>query len=54
MYTCTHSYPILGVGDFVNADDVVVILETDKVSVDVRAPESGEILEIFAEEGGYC
>ena len=36
-------------GDFVNADDVVVVLETDKVSVDVRAQESGIILEIMGE-----
>lgn len=36
-------------GDFVNADDVVVVLETDKVSVDVRAPESGAIVEILGE-----
>jgi 2-oxoglutarate dehydrogenase E2 component (dihydrolipoamide succinyltransferase) len=36
------------VGDFVKEDDVVVILETDKVSVDVRAPHSGKIVEVFA------
>jgi 2-oxoglutarate dehydrogenase E2 component (dihydrolipoamide succinyltransferase) len=36
-------------GDYVNADDVVVVLETDKVSVDVRAPESGSIVEILGE-----
>jgi len=36
-------------GDYVQADDVVVILETDKVSVDVRAPESGAIVEILGE-----
>ena len=31
------------VGDYVEMDDVVVVLETDKVSVDVRAPASGVI-----------
>lgn len=36
-------------GDYVEADDVVVILETDKVSVDVRAPEAGAIVEILGE-----
>jgi len=36
-------------GDYVHADDVVVVLETDKVSVDVRAPESGAIVEILGE-----
>jgi len=36
-------------GDIVQADDVVVVLETDKVSVDVRAPEGGALVEILAE-----
>jgi 2-oxoglutarate dehydrogenase E2 component (dihydrolipoamide succinyltransferase) len=38
-----------GPGDYVHADDVVVVLETDKVSVDVRAPEGGKIVEILGE-----
>lgn len=36
-------------GDTVQADDVIVVLETDKVSVDVRAPEAGALVEILAE-----
>ena len=36
-------------GDYVHADDVVVVLETDKVSVDVRAPEGGKVVEILGE-----
>ena len=36
-------------GDYVNEEDVVLVLETDKVSVDVRAPESGKIVEILGE-----
>jgi 2-oxoglutarate dehydrogenase E2 component (dihydrolipoamide succinyltransferase) len=36
-------------GDYVQTDDVVVVLETDKVSVDVRAPEAGALVEIFGE-----
>jgi 2-oxoglutarate dehydrogenase E2 component (dihydrolipoamide succinyltransferase) len=36
-------------GDFVNVDDVVVVLETDKVSVDVRAPVAGALVEILGE-----
>ena len=36
-------------GDYVEADDVVVVLETDKVSVDVRAPEGGALVEILGE-----
>lgn len=36
-------------GDYVEADDVVVVLETDKVSVDIRAPEAGAVVEILGE-----
>lgn len=36
-------------GEYVRTDDVVVVLETDKVSVDVRAPESGALVEILGE-----
>lgn len=39
----------VGPGDYVEADDVVVVLETDKVSVDVRAPEGGAVVEIMGE-----
>jgi len=36
-------------GDYVQTDDVVVVLETDKVSVDVRAPEGGSLVEVLGE-----
>ncbi len=39
------------VGDPVAADEPVVSLETDKVSVDVPAPSAGVLSEIAAEEG---
>jgi len=39
----------LAPGDFVNVDDVVVVLETDKVSVDVRSPTSGALVEVLGE-----
>jgi len=39
----------VGPGDYVEADDVVIVLETDKVSVDVRANESGKIVDILGE-----
>eukprot|EP00571_Detonula_confervacea_P010764 CAMPEP_0172297244 /NCGR_PEP_ID=MMETSP1058-20130122/342_1 /TAXON_ID=83371 /ORGANISM="Detonula confervacea, Strain CCMP 353" /LENGTH=444 /DNA_ID=CAMNT_0013006373 /DNA_START=49 /DNA_END=1383 /DNA_ORIENTATION=+ len=39
----------VGPGDYVFEDDVVIVLETDKVSVDVRAPEGGKVLEILGE-----
>lgn len=61
--TCCHQVPGLGdsitegvivdlpvaPGDYVNVDDVVVVLETDKVSVDIRAEEAGALVEIFGE-----
>jgi len=37
----------VGPGDFVETDEVVLVLETDKVSVDVRASEAGKIVEIL-------
>lgn len=36
-------------GDYVQTDDVVVVLETDKVSVDVRAPQGGVLVEVLGE-----
>ena len=36
-------------GDYIAKDDVLVIIETDKVSVDVRASESGVIVNHMAE-----
>jgi len=39
----------VGPGDYVEADDVVIVLETDKVSVDVRANEAGKIVDILGE-----
>ncbi|MEM1105270.1 MAG: 2-oxoglutarate dehydrogenase complex dihydrolipoyllysine-residue succinyltransferase [Pseudomonadota bacterium] len=38
-------------GDMVSKDDVLVELETDKVSVEVPAPEDGTLSEIIAQEG---
>jgi 2-oxoglutarate dehydrogenase E2 component (dihydrolipoamide succinyltransferase) len=36
-------------GEYVQTDDVVVVLETDKVSVDVRAPVAGRLVEVLGE-----
>jgi len=36
-------------GDYVQSDEVVLILETDKVSIDVRASEGGALVEILGE-----
>ena len=39
----------VGPGDFLQVDDVVLVLETDKVSVDVRAPVAGALVEVLGE-----
>ena len=39
------------VGDTVEQDEVIVIIETDKVSVDIRAPAAGKITSQLAKEG---
>ena len=39
------------VGDVVNMDDVIAEIETDKVTSEVKAPTSGTITAILAEEG---
>merc|ERR1719173_276191 len=35
------------VGDYAAVDDVVAIIETDKVSVEIRAEEAGKVTELF-------
>lgn len=37
---------VKGPGSAVNADDVVAQIETDKVTIDVRAPSAGTVMEI--------
>lgn len=44
-----HFY--LEVGDFVQADEVVAVIETDKVNVDIRSTDSGVIKKFYANEG---
>jgi 2-oxoglutarate dehydrogenase E2 component (dihydrolipoamide succinyltransferase) len=38
-------------GEFVSRDDVIAVIETDKVMVDIRAPEDGVIIKYFVSEG---
>eukprot|EP00939_MAST-03C_sp_MAST-3C-sp1_P000772 g772.t1 len=38
-------------GDYVAVDDVIAVIETDKVAVDVRAEEAGILTKIYGEEG---
>jgi 2-oxoglutarate dehydrogenase E2 component (dihydrolipoamide succinyltransferase) len=42
---------LVDVGEYVNADDVVARIETDKVTVDILSTHSGVITKYFAEEG---
>lgn len=39
------------VGDFIHQDEVVVVIETDKVAVEVRSPNAGTLLAQLAAEG---
>ncbi|ETN69963.1 dihydrolipoyllysine-residue succinyltransferase, E2 component of oxoglutarate dehydrogenase complex [Necator americanus] len=39
------------VGDFVNEDELVAEIETDKTSVEVPAPQSGTIVELLVQDG---
>ncbi|KAL6064297.1 2-oxoglutarate dehydrogenase complex component E2 [Balamuthia mandrillaris] len=38
-------------GDYVNVDDIVCLVETDKVSVEIRASHAGTIKEVLHQEG---
>jgi len=49
--TATIARWIKKAGESVAADEAVVELETDKVTVEVNAPEAGVIAEIIADEG---
>jgi 2-oxoglutarate dehydrogenase E2 component (dihydrolipoamide succinyltransferase) len=49
--TATIARWIKKAGETVAADEAIVELETDKVTVEVNAPEAGVIAEIIAEEG---
>ena len=37
--------------EYVEADEVVAVIETDKVNVDIRSTDSGVIQKYFANEG---
>ena len=48
---CYLNFIFIEKGDYVNVDDVLVVIETDKVSVDVRAPTAGILEETLANQG---
>jgi len=39
------------IGEYVEADEVVAVIETDKVNVDIRSTHAGVIKKYFAKEG---
>lgn len=38
-------------GDFVDIDEIIAVIETDKVKVDIRSPERGQITKFHAALG---
>ena len=38
----------LEIGDYVAQDEVVALVETDKVTIDIRCPDAGVITKIYA------
>jgi len=40
-----------GLGEWVNVDEIVAVMETDKVKVDIRSTDAGVITNLFAKEG---
>lgn len=47
----TYDIIVIEEGEFVQADEVVAVIETDKVNVDIRSTDSGVIKKYFAQEG---
>lgn len=41
----------LEVGEFAEVDEIIAVIETDKVKVDIRSPEQGVITKFHAELG---
>lgn len=39
------------IGDWVDLDEVVAMVETDKITVDIRSPEQGVLTKLFASTG---
>ena len=41
----------LEIGEYVALDEVVAMVETDKITVDIRSPEAGTLTQLFAKVG---
>lgn len=40
-----------GVGETIEADEVVLVIENDKTEIEVTSPWHGELVEVLAQEG---
>lgn len=45
------AHPVAEPGDFVEVDETIASIETDKVIVDIKASHAGVIMKYFAAEG---
>ena len=50
--SATISEVLMGVGDQIKKDDVLLVLESDKASMEIPSDYDGKIIEIFIEESG--
>ena len=50
--SATISEVLMGVGDQIKKDDVLLVLESDKASMEIPSDYDGKIVEMFIEEGG--
>ena len=50
--SATISEVLMGIGDQIKKDDVLLVLESDKAAMEIPSDYDGKIVEIFIEEGG--
>ncbi len=48
---CAEADTVAEPGEYVEVDETIASIETDKVTVDIKASHSGVILKYYAEEG---
>jgi 2-oxoglutarate dehydrogenase E2 component (dihydrolipoamide succinyltransferase) len=46
-----YAQQLLEIGEYVAEDEIIAVVETDKVNVDIRTSKAGIITKFFAEEG---
>lgn len=44
-------YKYIEVGDYVAQDEVIALIETDKITIDIRCADAGIITKLFSNEG---